>query len=481
MQQLRGLDTFMALGETHNMPMHIGALLIYKTRKKHIYDEGRELIEAQINEHLPILKCKLDNLALDIDRPYWVEDKHFNIDYHLQRVALPQPADQQTLFKLTASFYAKPLSKERPLWEAMIIEGLDSVENIPKGSIAIVLKIHHAVADGKTAMRIFSALHSETKAANAPLIVDSLPLPKMDFSAPSLLRKYITAYLHNRYAPQNISQNFVNVTRMLAVDLGKDKFKQVFKKADNNSKKKPSRGVTPRTIFNGELGAGRVIGNLHMPIKELKKLEKKTGATINDIALCIVSGALRDYLKKQKALPEKELVSGMPISIRGKKDDTMLGNKVSFSVVNLYSTIADPLVRLQAIHDDTHHAKKNNPKAHGTSYLELMDSFNPGAFAWVIKKIIDAGLLEKLPPFVNTVVSNVPGTDRPVYFCGAELVDCIPLGLITPTMTLFHAVSGTHKHVNISFLGCSSSLPDPEHYQAALEKSWQGLLDKAMA
>src|SRR5690606_6310185 len=110
------------------------------------------------------------------------------------------------------------------------------------------------------------------------------------------------------------------------------------------------------------------------------------------------------------------------------------------------------------------------------SLLKLLDALNPGALVWLGKQVIASGLIEKLPPYVNTVVTNVPGTRKPVYFCGAELVDYIGLGGVAPTMTLFHTVSSLQGQVNISFLGCSSSLEKPKQDQGALEQSWQDLL-----
>lgn len=478
--QLSGIDSFMALGETPNMPLHIGAIMIYKTRKKHIYEEARALLVQQIEAHLPVLRCRLESLALDIDRPYWVKDEHFTIDYHLQHVALPKPADWNELYALSARFYARPLNKERPLWEALFIEGLDNVEGLPKGSVALVLKIHHAIADGKTAIRLFSTLHSESKASGAALMVDSMNLAPVDFNEPGLIRKYAHAYLHNRYAPQNLAKELSQVFVSLAKNNLPRVAKSVFKKNTSGNHTRSHRYPSaPRVIFNREPAADRMIGHLRMDMKELKKVSTATGATINDIALCVVGGALRSYLKSHADLPDRDLLTGMPISIRNSKDNAVVGNRVGFSSIALATSIADPLERLQAIQEQTHIAKGSGRRKQAVSLLKLLDALNPGALVWLGKRLIASGLIEKLPPYVNTVVTNVPGTRKPVYFCGAELVDYIGLGVIAPTMTLFHTVSSLEKHVNISFLTCSGSMQKPKQYQHALEQSWQSLLSSS--
>ena len=480
MQQLSGIDTFMALGEMPNMPLHIGGLMIYQKPGKKFYEQGRALLLRQITEHIPILQCRLQSLALDVDKPYWVRDENFNIDYHLQRVALPRPANRHELEKLAGHFYATPLNKERPLWEGMFIEGLDHVEGIPKGSVALVLKIHHAVADGKTAMRIFSALHSFSPDADAPLLIDSMQMPRLDFSPPGVLRKYVKAYLQNRTAPQRLSQNISGITaRMLASFLPniRKRVKKFVLREEHQPTGKSHYRLPPRIVFNRKPDADRIIGYMRMSMSELKSLCAECGTTINDIALCVVAGAMREYLQKQNALPEQNLMSGMPISIREKNDNSILGNKVSFGFVSLFTGIEDPRERLQAIHDATHIVKSADPRGRGISFLQILDDLNPGAVVWAGKKVLTGNAVEKVPPILSTVVTNVPGIRKPAFFCGAELLDYVALGLIAPTLTLFHTVSSLHSHVNIGFLTCSGSMPKPDVYREALQNSWQQLRD----
>ena len=126
-----------------------------------------------------------------------MEDTQFNLTYHIKRVALPKPNDWQQVYRLFGQFHAQPLDRARPLWEVMVVEGLDDLEGIPPGSTALFVKIHHAVMDGKSALRLITSLHSIDPEANAPTLVESMaeemPIEE-EFGAPSFLSKYGRAW-----------------------------------------------------------------------------------------------------------------------------------------------------------------------------------------------------------------------------------------------------------------------------------------------
>ncbi|HEY9032434.1 MAG TPA: wax ester/triacylglycerol synthase family O-acyltransferase [Pseudomonadales bacterium] len=466
MEQLHGLDSLMALGEMPNVPLHIGAVFIYKPSPSLSFDAVRALLAAQIDSHLPLLRCRLDALPVSIDRPYWSVDPEFSLDAHLQRFALPAPADWQALYELAGQFHAEPLNRQRPLWQAIYLEGLDHLQGVPKGSVALLLKIHHALADGKAAMRIFAALHSLSAEAGAPLMADSLPLPPLDFSPPSLLRKIGQAYWHALVAPYRLTGQLAAGLLSLTPPLWRNKSK---------ASAAAGQGKTPKTVFNRMPGADRRMGHLRLPMRELRRIEAASGATINDIALCVISGALHEYLAGQQQLPAQDLVASMPISIRDDSQDKVLGNRISLANLGLYNHITEPLQRLAAIHQATHASKQHNHRRRGGSFLSMMDSIYPALVVWAGHRLVDSGLLESLPPVSNTVITNVPGIGQPAYLCGAELVDYLGLGILAPTVTLFHVVSSVPSHANITFLGCSASLADDDAYRKALQRSWRQL------
>lgn len=462
MQQLYGLDSIMALGDMPNCPLHIGALFVYKPSATLTFDALRNLMLDALESHLPLLQCRIETVAFSIDRPYWVKDPEFNLDYHLQHYALPQPAGWTELHHLAATFHAEPLSRERPLWQALFIEGLDNLKGLPKGSVALLLKIHHSMCDGKTAMQLFASLHTLSPDPAAPLMVESMPVQHVDFSRPGLLGKYWHAYEQAVAAPYQLMKQLTAITPVLWRNRKKVRQQKVAHKAVH-------------ALFNRMPDADRVIGHIRLSRKRLKEMEAATGATINDIALCVVAGALRDYLQQHQLLPGEDLVAGMPINIRSDHDDLMMGNRMSYANLSLHTTVADPARRLRMIHLEASLVKTNVHCARAGSLLSLLDNLYPGLVVWAGKKLVTAGWLESLPPVNNTLVTNVPGIQHRCYLCGAELADYLGFGLLAPTLTLFHVISSVHSHVNISFLSCSGSLTDGEGYRRALAKSWEAL------
>ena len=466
MEQLHGLDSLMVLGELPNVPLHFGALFIYRPAPSLNFDAVKALVAAQIESHLPLLRCRFDALPISIDRPYWSEDPHFSLDAHLQRFALAKPADWAALYKVAGQFHAEPLNRQRPLWQAMYLEGLDHLTGVPKGSVALLLKIHHALVDGKAALQIFSALHSLSPDADAPLMADSQPRVEADFSPPSLWHKYSRAYWHTLAAPYQLGRQLGS--QFLSPSL----WRGLFGKEDNPTAVRPVQ-----TVFNRMPDADRVMGHLRLPMCDLRRLEAATGATINDIALCVVSGAMHDYLAQQDDLPAQDLVASMPISIRDSNKDNGFGNRISMANLSLHNHSREPLARLEAIHRATHTTKQKDHHQRGDTLLSLLDNLYPALIVWAGHRLVNSRLLESLTPFNNTVVTNVPGIREPCYLCGAELVDYLGLGLLAPTITLFHVISSVPAHVNITYLSCHASLKDEDAYRQALQHSWQQLLE----
>ncbi|OYU73987.1 MAG: wax ester/triacylglycerol synthase family O-acyltransferase, partial [Alphaproteobacteria bacterium PA3] len=154
--------SFVAL-ETRNSPMHIGSILVYNpetapgsfVRFKDILQFIGE--RAQLSR---TMRQRLVRVPFDLDYPYWVEDPDFDLEYHVRHVALPQPGDWRQLCIQAARIFARPLDLERPPWEFTVVEGLDNVPGIAKGSFAMVTKVHHAAIDGMSGIDLMEALHT---------------------------------------------------------------------------------------------------------------------------------------------------------------------------------------------------------------------------------------------------------------------------------------------------------------------------------
>lgn len=465
MQQLGALDNLMIEGELPNIPMHMSAVMLYDTAGKRganrLFKALGADFEDSVYRHFPILCCKLDELPLQLDKGYWVEDTHFDSSYHITREALPRPQNWQALYRMIGEFHARPLDRAKPLWQVMVVDGLDRLEGIPRGCTAVFFKIHHAVMDGKSALRLVSSMHSTSPEPGSPTLAESMPVERpldKDFRAPTWWTKYGRAWWHSIERPVDLAGTLLKLLPELL-------------RGDDAAPKGESQAV-PQLRFNHPIAADRVIGHMRMEMKQLKRLERKYHCTINDIALCVIAGALRHYLLNHNELPQENLQTLMPIDIRREGKDGHMGNQVSVAKISLHTTIDDPEARLQAISKLSSHHKSRTRQGDPHALLKLVDDIHPAIVLWLGQLLVSSGLIDKLPQMVNTVVTNVPGMRHEAYLAGAKLVDYLGFGPLAPNMGLFHTVSSTADHVNISFLTTGEFMGDGSAYRAALMESY---------
>jgi WS/DGAT/MGAT family acyltransferase len=468
MRQLGGLDNLMIEGEMPNIPMHMSAVMMYDTGGKRgataLFKALQNNFEELTERHFPILRCRLEEVLLQMDKAYWVQDTHFSPNYHITRVALPKPQNWQALYSLFGQFHAQPLDRSRPLWQVMVVEGLDRLDGIPRGCTALFLKIHHSVMDGKSALNLITGLHSPGPEPGSPPLAVSMPNEKPleeEFQAPSWWEKYGRAWWHSVERPIDMAGTLVKLLPQLL---------------HSDDTRTAGKGATiPQVRFNHAIGADRVVGHVRMEKTQLRKLQKKYQCTINDIALCVVAGGMRDYLLQQGELPAANMVTLMPIDVRRQDKDGTTGNHVSVAKVCLYTNVEDGAKRLQAINKDSSMGKKRSKKTDAHAMLRLIDDIHPAIILWLGQWLIASGHLDDLPTTVNTVVTNVPGLSTDAYLAGAKLIDYLGFGPLAPNVGLFHTVSSTSDHVNVSFLSTEEFIGDGRVYRAALAQSWADL------
>ena len=162
MRQLSALDRLFLTQERPGTPMHISVLLFYSQQTApggRVRFRDIVKVFADRAHEVPLLHLRVQEVPFELDNPYWVHDDHFNIESHVNHVALPKPGDWRQLCIMAARIHARPVDRSRPLWEATVIEGLDNIEFLPRGSFAILLKMHHAAVDGIAARHALEVLH----------------------------------------------------------------------------------------------------------------------------------------------------------------------------------------------------------------------------------------------------------------------------------------------------------------------------------
>ncbi|MEM9899484.1 MAG: WS/DGAT domain-containing protein, partial [Pseudomonadota bacterium] len=232
----------------------------------------------------------------------------------------------------------------------------------------------------------------------------------------------------------------------------------------------------PRTRFNGVVSGHRVVEGVTISLDDIKTIRKRIpGATVNDVVLAIVGGGLRHYLSAKDELPHDSLIAMAPVSVRTKDEKNKLGNQVTALSIPLGTHVSDPLARLHFTHDAAANQKAMS-KAVGARELSEASKLAPAMVSGISTRLYSRlGLANRISPMFNTVVTNVPGPQTPLYMAGAKLVSAYGIGPVMDSMGLFHAVTSYCGDVAITVTACREMLPDPHFYRECLEKSVEEL------
>ncbi|MBV8860594.1 MAG: wax ester/triacylglycerol synthase family O-acyltransferase [Mycobacterium sp.] len=474
MQQLSWTDDMMLRAERPATPLQIQMLLIYdpstapdgKVTFKGILEE----LEARL--HLSdVFRRRLAELPGGFHRPYWVDDPSFDLEYHVRHIGLPQPGDWRQLCIQVARLHARQIDLRRPPWEITVIEGLNSVPGVPKGSFAMALKLHHCAVDGMASVQMIAALHDLAADSSRPAGPDSpwrpAPLPT---TANLLSRTAINATLYPVRSGAALASSAPKAIRGLAGLPGKLVGGVVSRVAEGSGPSFP-----PKTRFNQTVSPHRVFEARFHDLADCQRIKASVpGATINDVALAYVGGTLREYLDGHGELPDESLVAACPMSLRDKGDETGAGNALFGRLQRLGTDIADPIERLGAVAASTAASRSGSDQSTGAQLLDLVGTV-PTALLGITAKAASV-LPFSGPTVANTTVTNVPGPAEPIFFSGARLVRAAGLGPLIGGLNLIHVVASYNGTLSISATADRDALPDPARYGECMEHAFQELL-----
>lgn len=468
MRQLSGLDTAFLHLETASTPMIVGSIVTYQQGDGEVV-RFKEILE-HIESRLPRARCfreRLLDVPFHADRPYWVDDERFDLEYHVRHVALPKPGDWRQLCIQAARILARPLDMRRPLWEMTVIEGLDAVQGCPPGSFAIVIKIHHAAIDGVSGAEIFEAIHDLEPAMEPTPSSHYTPRP-----APTTGELLVRATVNNVARP---------LRALEAVGRAAPGVGRVVSQLREHELELPDTNVMT-TRFNSAVSPHRVIGGHRYELGDIKTLRSAVpGATVNDVVISIVGGALRAYLTHHDELPSASMVAMAPISTRSTEESGEAGNRISSMFVQLGTDIDDPVVRLAKVAESTAAGKKLD-QAIGAQTLTDFAAYGPLRLASRAARFYArAGLARRTGLPMHTMVTNVPGPQQPLFLGRSKVLDLYGSGPITDGMGLIHPVFSYDGGLTVCFTADRAQLPDPERYAAALESSATALDERTRA
>jgi len=468
LRQLQGMDASFVALETRNSPMHIGSILVYNpetapgsfVRFKDILQFIGE--RAQLSR---TMRQRLVRVPFDLDYPYWVEDPDFDLEFHVRHVALPQPGDWRQLCIQAARIFARPLDLERPPWEFTVVEGLDNVPGVAKGSFAMVTKVHHAAIDGMSGIDLMEALH--TLRPNDP------PPSKPDTWKPERIPNPIELLGKSYFNAVTNPLKQLEVAAKAAPGLAKAIKGLVVKDFTVSSDM-----LAPKSRFNRTISPHRVVEGRSFKLADIKAIRALAdGAKVNDVFLAIIGGAMRKYLLAKDDLPKKTLTAMAPISVRASGEKGDMGNQVAAMIAPLGTHIEDPAERLAFVFSQTANSKAMSD-AIGARNMTEMSKVSPALFMALGAQLYTRlGLANRgvAPPF-TTVVTNVPGPPVPIHFAGARLESMMGLLCLTDGLGLGHVVQSYVDEATIAFTADRELLPDPDFYVKCIEDSFAELL-----
>ncbi|OBK22005.1 WS/DGAT/MGAT family O-acyltransferase [Mycobacterium asiaticum] len=474
MQQLSWSDDMMLRAEGPATPLQIQMLLIYDPSTA---PGGRVTFKGILEEldtrlHLAeVFRRRLTELPGGLHMPYWVDDPNFDLEYHVRHIGLPQPGDWRQLCIQVARLHARQIDLRRPPWEITVIEGLNAVPGVPKGSFAMALKLHHCAVDGMASVQMIAALHDLAADGPRPAGPDRpwqpAPLPS---TSDLLSRTAVNAALYPLRAGRVVLSSTPKIVRGLLGVPGKLVGGVVSSVAEGS---RPS--FPPKTRFNQTVSPHRVFEARFHDLADFKKIKARVpGATVNDVALAYVGGALREYLAGHDELPDESLVAACPISLREAGDESGKGNMLFGRLQALGTDIADPLERLATIAASTAESRSETEHSSRAQLLELVATL-PTALLGVTAKAASV-LPFSGPTVANTTVTNVPGPSVPIFFHGARLLRAAGLGPLIGGLNLCHVVASYDGTLSISATADRDALPDPARYAECMEHAFDDLL-----
>lgn len=459
-EPVNALDaTFLELEQANpSMHMHIGAAMVFEPLPgggAPSVEQLCERLEGRLGL-LPRFRQRLSSPRTGGLRwPSWEADPDFDLRRHIHREVLPAPGGLDELLDWGAEFWSRQLSRRKPLWEIVLLEGLDS------GRWALVTKTHHSIADGVGAVDTVYVLLDP----NPDFQPSPRPSPTEDEPSTGLLAALQNSAL--LAAARGLTGAMVGAVRAgVDVAINPTQIRELLDRAHGIVEHiaRDQLVAAPRTSLTAPITSRRRLALVQASLEEMKAVKRELGGTVNDVALAAVTGGLLRLFEHRGETPPPDGMRAMvPVNIRVAGDEVAKGNQISTLFVRLPTGTSDPLERYRQIVEETAN-RKASKQALGVSTLMDLTSYAPP----VVHSVLASALYSTR--LFNLGVTNVPGPPFTLYAFGVPLYQIfgfVPLGSHHPMNVGILSYDGK---VNITLVA------DPEHVPD-LEVIHQGVID----
>jgi diacylglycerol O-acyltransferase / wax synthase len=457
-KRLNGMDAMLLYSETPNLHSHTVKVLHMSTESaggQYSFEDFRRAMEQRLSRLEP-LGYRLVDIPWRIHHPMWWPNSDIDLDYHLRRIRVPSPGTQHQLDGLIGEIMSTQLDRSRPLWEFYFVEGM------PCQRVAVIAKMHHALADGMASANLLARLMGITDGeADDPGHVYAEAVP----SKPRLMAIAARDHAHQLSTlPAFVKDAFRGAMRVRRhsklrhrhVDLARS-----FR--------------APKCFLNHVVSPVRTVATVALPLADVKQAAKHLDVTFNDVILAVVAGGLRQLLLRYDGAAARPLLATVPVST-DRCPDRITGNEIGGITVSLPVHIEDPLKRVRLVSLGTARAKEDNDSIGPTLQSRMMGylpaTVAPLAFRW-------HGRRAAANRAMNIAVSSVPGPRQRGNIGGAVVTSIYSVGVLSPGSAMNVTVWSYADQVCISVLSDDATFGDVHEATAALTRSFGEIIRAA--
>jgi diacylglycerol O-acyltransferase / wax synthase len=401
--RMSALDAGFFYAESENTPMHVGSVAIFEGPAPSYGDVVR-LILSKLPK-VPRYRQRARPVPMQLGRPVWVDDPHFQILYHVRHTAVPKPGSDEQLRNLAGRVLGQRLDLAKPLWELWLVEGLAD------DRWALISKVHHCMVDGVAGTDLMQLMFDLTPDATHEAPQDWTP--QRSPSSLSLVAGAVTETMTHPLEQLVGLPSVGNVVRA-AKDLA-GSGRTLAQTVPSMAK----QAVTPTArSLNGPIGPHRRWAWTEGRFEEFKAVRTALGGTVNDVVLTAITRGFRDLLQGRGELSSERLVvrSMVPVSVRTPSQKGSLNNQVSAVFVDLPVGLADPVDRLTSIRGQMDEYKRAMQAVDANSIISMGNYVAPTFLALGVRAAMEAGHF-----WCQAVTTNVPGPRVPLYVLGKRM------------------------------------------------------------
>ncbi len=446
--RLTSTDLLFLRLESEAWPCHFGGLAVldgpglFEDSGQLRFEEIRDRLDGRLTR-VPELRRRVHFPGLLRGRPLWVDDDHFDITHHVRTATVESPGDGAGLLRAAAQLYDRPLDRQRPLWELWLLTGLEG------NRVGVLLKLHHAVADGLGAVAIMGSLFELEANRAEPAHAQWVP-------EPTPRARHLLA--------DNLSNKARSVGRAVAILAHPSRVVNAVTAFAAMTRGYFGKRAAVGNSLNQPVRAGRLVRHIRLDLATMKEVAHAHGGKVNDVVLALWAGGLRRLLvSRGEPVDGVEIITGMATTLRTDTASGTIDNRVGTMVLPLPVCEAAVQSRLDQIVETTREAKEMQHPAATMGYLA-------GLAATPIGKYFTAHQTAS-----NTIVTNVIGPPVPVYLLGARVLEVLPIIELVGNIGLTLAAFSYAGEMFMVVTADATAFPDVNILMDGMERDWHTL------